>query len=473
MAAMTTAISLPVWLVVLLAVFAAVGLIDRVFKPSVRWFLRTRLNLAIDQINQRLDTRIQPFRLTERQALVDRLMFDPHVLAAVEAEARASGKPRSIVLRQAESYAREIAPSLSLFAYFGIGTRCAKWLSQLIYDVRLGHAEDSVLKAIDPDATVVFVMNHRSNMDYVLVTYMASRRASLSYAVGEWARVWVLESLIRAMGAYFIRRNSGDELYRKVLSRYVAMATREGVTQAFFPEGALSRDGKLNPPRLGLLGYMISGFDARRRDIVFVPVGLNYDRVLEDRVLTSRAERAATGRTFRVNPLSLLAFLASLGWLRLTGRLRRFGSACVSFGTPMSLAAWEKDNGVELGGLDREAFFACVEQIGAALMEEVGRIIPAMPVAAAAHVFLERGQGWIGDAELKAATLALLARIEAEGGHVDIPPDRRGAAIDAGINLLSLRKLIEASDLGAYRAVQHETLLLAYYANSIAHMIKP
>jgi len=467
----TSPITLPLWIFALLVVFAAVSLFDRIFKPSVRWFVRTRLNLAIDQINQRLDTRIQPFRLTERQAQVERLMFDPQVLAAVEAEAKATGTPRSIVLRKAEGYAREIVPSLSLFAYFGIGTRGAKWLSELIYDVRLGRADDAVLKAIDPDATVVFVINHRSNMDYVLVTYMASQRASLSYAVGEWARIWVLESLIRAMGAYFIRRNSGDELYRKVLSRYVAMATREGVTQAFFPEGGLTRDGRLNPPKLGLLGYMVAEFDARKRDVVFVPVGLNYDRVLEDRVLTAKAEHAATGRSFRVNPFSLVAFLWSLGWLRIRGRLRRFGTACVSFGTPLSLATWEAARGVKLGSLGRERLFAEVERLGGDLMAQVGRIVPAMPVAAASHVFLQRGEAWIGDAELKAATLAVLNRVEADGGHVDIPATEREAAIDAGLALLTLRHMIEASALGEYRANPRETLLLRYYANSIGHLL--
>ena len=57
---------------------------------------------------------------------------------------------------------------------------------------------------------MVFVVNHRSNMDYVLVAYLAAERTALSYAVGEWAQVWPLQTLIRSMGAYFIRRNSKD-----------------------------------------------------------------------------------------------------------------------------------------------------------------------------------------------------------------------------------------------------------------------
>lgn len=469
---MTSAVTLPFWLAALLVILALAGLIDRVLRPSVRWFARRWLNIAIEELNQRLDTRIQPFRLTDRQAQVERLMFDPKVLEAIQAEARETGAPRYTVLRQAERYAREIVPSLSLITYFGVGTRAAKWLSELLYTVRLGHSEDQALRAIDPDATVVFVINHRSNMDYVLVTYMASRRASLSYAVGEWARVWLLESLIRSMGAYFIRRNSGNELYRKVLSRYVAMATREGVTQAFFPEGGLSRDGLLNPPKLGLLSYMVGEFDTRKRDIVFVPVGLNYDRVLEDRILTAKAEKEVTGRNFRVSPFSLLGFLGGMAWLRVRGKLRKFGSACVSFGSPISLAGWERQHGVTFRELDREALFPQVQTLADGLMSEVARLVPALPVAIAAHVFLERGDDWIDDAELKAAILSFMKRAEGEGGHVDIPDDERVSAIDAGLELLKLRRLIETTDLGQYRAKPGERLLLRYYANSIEHFTR-
>ena len=106
---------------------------------------------------------------------------------------------------------------------------------------------------------MVVLMNHRSNMDYVLVSYLVAEKTALSYAVGEWARVWPLQTLFRAMGAYFIRRDSKNPLYRKVLERYVAMATAGGVTQAVYPDGVFTRDGWLRPPRLGILDDEESG----------------------------------------------------------------------------------------------------------------------------------------------------------------------------------------------------------------------
>ena len=189
-------------------------------------------------------------------------------------------------------------------------------------------------------------------MDYVLVSYLAAEKAALSYAVGEWARIWPLQTLIRAMGAYFVRRNSRDPLYRKVLERYVAMATQAGVTQAVFPEGGLSRDGRLRPPRLGILDYMVRSFDpGGERDIVFVPVGINYDRVFEDRSFLAEldpgASRPSAGKAFR----NTLRFVLRNLWLLAGNRWHRFGYACVNFGSPISLKAHIRDRGMESEGV--------------------------------------------------------------------------------------------------------------------------
>src|SRR5262245_59311650 len=275
-----TTVAVPLWLAVVLCVLAAVALIDRLFSPALRWLLRRRVNRAIDDLNRRLKLTILPFQLACRRQLIEQLMVDPEVLMAVDNEAKARGEPKSLTHARARRYAKEIVPAFSAYAYFQVGAVLAKWLSTALYRVRIGVFEDAELYRVSADAAVVFVINHRSNMDYVLVTYLVSQSSALSYGVGEWARVWMLQWLIRAMGGYFVRRDSSNPLYRRVLARYVHMATASGVTQAVFPEGGLTRDGKLRPPKLGLLSYMVSGFDpAGARDFVFVPVGLTYVRV--------------------------------------------------------------------------------------------------------------------------------------------------------------------------------------------------
>src|SRR5256714_11572342 len=232
---MTSQITLPLWLALIISALAIWAAFDRVLLPGARYLLRRRFNRAIDDLNTRLKLRIQPFKLAKRQALIDQLIFDPEVLRAVEDYAVAHKVSRETAQARARHYAQETVPSFSAYAYFRIGTRLARWVSTFLYRVRLGYLDDPAMQSVDSDAAVIFVINHRSNMDYVLVTYMASTSSALSYAVGEWARVWLLQNLIRSMGAYFVRRDSREPLYGKVLSRYVHHAAAGALAHAVIP----------------------------------------------------------------------------------------------------------------------------------------------------------------------------------------------------------------------------------------------
>ena len=204
---MTSDVTLPLWVVVVAAVFAFAGLLDRLLIPSARWALRRRANKAIDELNTRLKLQIQPFKMTKQQVLIDRLVHDPEVLNAVAAEAAATGAPQGVVLEKASAMR---ARSCLRSAPTPISASAPAWRAacpRRSTACALALAMMQALKAVPPDASVVFVINHRSNMDYVLVTYVAATSSALSYAVGEWAQVWGLRGLIRAMGAYFVRRD--------------------------------------------------------------------------------------------------------------------------------------------------------------------------------------------------------------------------------------------------------------------------
>jgi glycerol-3-phosphate O-acyltransferase len=467
---MSSTVALPLWLVVLISVLAILAAVDRLLLPGARWIMQRRLARAIDELNTRLKLRIQPFKLAKRQALIDQLLFDPDVLAEIERYAAANGMPRQVAQAMARGYAREIVPSFSAYAYFGFATRAARWLSTLLYRVRLGYMDEDSLKTVDPDSSVIFVINHRSNMDYVLVTFMVSASSALSYAVGEWARVWLLQNLIRSMGAYFVRRDSKDPLYRKVLARYVHLAVSGGLAQAVFPEGGLTRDGKLQPPKMGLIGYMVSGFDPRgARDAVFVPVGLNYDRVLEDRIqLSAHTSKADGSPRLRFNLVVFTRAFVNHIVLALRGRWYRFGYACVSFGPPLSLRQYVKERGIDFRTMDQTERFAEVERLADILMARVGKVVPALPVALVATALIH-APGPLSMLELKTNVLALMRRLTATGAHVYIPRGDQDYAIEVGLRMLSLRHLVNEVD-GLYSAEPRETPLLTYYANSIAHL---
>ena len=464
---MTDAVAVPLWLVLLAGLLAVWAFYEHVLIPALRWMVTQPANQVIDQVSTRLRIGIRPFQRTRRQALIHRLLTDPKVQEAAEQFSRERRQPLPRALRMVETYAREIVPAFNAYLYFRTGYWIGRSVARLLYRVRIGYVDSAGLETIDPNATVVCVMNHRSNMDYVLAGFLAADQAALSYAVGEWARIWPLSALIRAMGAYFVRRNSRDELYRRVLERYIAMATEAGVPQAVYPEGGLTRDGRMREPKLGVLDYMLRGFSIRgERDLVFVPLGLNYDRVLEDRSLLK--DKGSTGR---VKSLWItLRFVAHNVWLMLRSEWHRFGYACVNFGTPISMREYCRARNVDFQALAGEERRAAVAGLGRELMQAVGRVVPVLPVPLIASIFVAQPQRALSALELKAEIGHLLARLEAAGAHVYIPRGDLDYALTVGLRMLQLRHLVDVRD-GLFRAREAELPLLAYYANSITHLI--
>ncbi|MCG7520163.1 1-acyl-sn-glycerol-3-phosphate acyltransferase [Ruegeria sp. Ofav3-42] len=440
---MTQTVELPLWLFLLIVVFAMVTLASHFLFPSVRWFFRRRLERAVKQLNTRLQRPIQPFKLARRHDMIQRLIYDPQVGQAVQEHARETGVPEAVAFEKARRYAREIVPSFSAVAYFSFAIRVARLLSNAFYHVRLSYQDETAVKNIDPDATVVFVMNHRSNMDYVLVTYLAAEHSALSYAVGEWARVWPLSRLIRAMGAYFIRRRSGSDLYRQILSCYVRHATEAGVTQAMFPEGGLSLTGGLGRPKLGLLKYIIDGTTVDGRDVVFVPVALNYDRVLEDTILTRAA--LGTERRFRARIGVITRWILKQVWRRVIGRYKRFGLASVRYGEPISLHAFRATHKRDL-----------MTDLARDLMARISDAIPLVPAPAACWLVQEHGEMSEADA------IDLIADHMRRNGISD--KENRTSIKDA-INQLVERRILKRN-AGKISQSGQRVDLLHYYAAS-------
>ncbi len=473
---MTDPVAVPLWLLVALVGLAAWSVLVLLLAPGMRWFLRRRIQRMIQHVSTSLAIELPSFKLTRRQTLIDRVFHDPKVQAAAVAHANAHGEALSAVLGRVDRYAREIVPSFNAYIYFRIGYSVARAVARLLYRVRIGYADPLVLRGIAPQSTLVFVINHRSNMDYILVSFLAAERVTLSYAVGEWARVWGLQQLIRAMGAFFVRRNSGDPLYRVVLSRYVQMATEAGVTQAVFPEGGLTIDGKLRAPRFGLLDYMLKGFDEReaegRRDIVFLPVGLNYDRVLEDRTQLLKAHPGAPRPGKAKAFATLLSFCASQLWLVLNGRGHRFGYACVNFGAPVSMRAWCREHGVRFTELADDDRKREVTRVADHLMTQIGQVVPVLPVSLVASLFVQAPQRRWSELELKAAMHARMARLQAGGAHQYIPRQDQDYAFGVGLRMLVLRHLV-VEDNGLFCAAPEAAEIIAYYANAIAHLAAP
>ncbi len=452
---MMGSVTIPIWLFLLILLFAGVTFASHFLFPSVRWFFRRRLERGVKRLNDRLQRPIEPFKLARRHDMIQRLSYDPDVMRAVVEYAKKERVPEAVGFERAQRYAREIVPAFSASMYFGFAIRLARFIGESLYRVRLAHIDEPGLQAVDPDAAVVFVMNHRSNVDYVLVTYLAAERSALSYAVGEWAQVWPLSRLIRAMGAFFIRRRSSTALYRQVLAAYVRLSTRAGVTQAMFPEGGLSLDGRPARAKLGLLKYISEAYEPEGRDVVFVPVALNYDRVLEDQILISAA--AAGRRRFKTRIGVTLRYWARMLWLRLRGRFQRYGYAAVSFGAPVSLRQFQADQ----PEVDTQA-------LADGLMERIAALVPVLPVPLVAWQILRDGSA--SRAELEAGFREVQTALPEL--RMPLPREEIAYAVEVGLRNLIRRRLLVLEGERYHVPDAHKDLV-GFYANSIRHLLTP
>lgn len=466
-------ITVSLWLFVLLVVMAAVAVLDRILIPSSRWFLRRRVNRVIEEIGTRLDIEIRPFQLTKRQVLIDRLVYDPKVIEAIQDYARTHDMPLEVVQNTVRTYAHEIVPSFNAYFYFRIGYWIAKRIARLLYRVRVGIVQDEQYRFISPDSTVVFVMNHRSNMDYILVAFLAAERTTLSYAVGEWAKIWPLHMLFRFMGAFFVRRNSGDPLYRRVLERYIHMATQEGVCQAVFLEGGLSRDGRLQKPKLGLVDYMLRSFDPHTdRDIVFIPVGINYDRTIEDRSLLRALDRTAEKRSMWFVLRTTSTFIARSVVRMMLSRWHRYGYACVNFGAPLSVKAYCREHGIVFRDLERDHRFPEIEKLCQRLMDAIADVVPVLPVSLVSTVFLRSMDVELDILDIEKRSNQLINELQERGAPVlQTPRSARAHAVADAVDQMILRRFVTSSN-GHFKAVPEQEAILRYYANAIGHWFK-
>jgi glycerol-3-phosphate O-acyltransferase len=247
------------------------------------------------------------------------------------------------------------------------------------------------------------------------------------------------------------------------------MATKEGVCQAVFLEGGLSRDGCMRPPKLGFLDYMLRSYDPLKdRDIVFIPVGVNYDRTLEDRSLLRELDPDAEKRSRWFVIKTTCGFIWKSLILIILSRWQRFGYAYVNFGNPVSVRQYCEDKTLDFTKLERSARFLEVESLAGRLMDAIKQVVPALPVSLVATVMLASGQKGMRASEVQTQVNRLIADLQEDGAHVYVSPHKRVESILNALNMLVLRRLVEESQ-GIYRIVPEEVDVLSYYANAIAH----
>lgn len=441
-------------------------------------FVRRRAGSMALRAFHRSRGRLDRFKLTDRAAIRESLLADSEVAIAMRRHAEENGVSIPDTRRRVEGYIDEIVPFFNILTYYKVGLVVSRAMLNFFYRVSAEYARGRPVD-LPRDSIVIYLMNHRSNADYVLVGYVLSGRVAISYAVGEWARVFPLEYIFKSFGAYFVRRKFRERLYHTVLERYVQLITRNGVTQGIFLEGGLSRDGKLGKAKVGLLDYVlgVARDPAVRQRLYVIPVAINYDRVLEDRSLLRELD-AREGRQRPPLHSQMGEVIRYVWWnlARLVARKwKRYGRAAVVIGEPFPLAPWIDEQDQQTGGLfsvERAERLARVQALTDIVLDKIGAIVPVTPVSLACAAV----QSFDGDfiahqhlldrmSEMRDVLGELNARVIHSEGTIE-------EIFDRAWRMLSMRRILVRSGEG-YAVMPGNRPLVSYYANSVAHLLGP
>jgi len=266
--------------------------------------------------------------LSHRRTLLKGLLQSPQVRQAIQREAKERAIAPEKANREAARYANEIA---SDFTYSTIRFLevVLSWFWNKLYDgVRVNHVER--VQHIAPGNEIIYVPCHRSHIDYLLLSYILFQNnlTPPHIAAGINLNMPVIGSILRRGGAFFMRRSfRGNQLYTAVFNEYLHTLFSRGFPTEYFIEGGRSRTGRTLNPKAGLLSITLRSYlRSSRRPIVFVPVYIGYERVLEGRTYLGELRGQEKKKE------SFFDLFRVISALKL-----RFGRVAVNFGEPVSL----------------------------------------------------------------------------------------------------------------------------------------
>jgi glycerol-3-phosphate O-acyltransferase len=204
-------------------------------------------------------------------------------------------RPAAEVRAEALGYLEEMTCTQSPLAR-ELWALLARTLYSRAYELCFDPGQIDRLRALSERHPLVFLPTHKSNLDgYVLASLLYEQGFPPNHALGGINMAfWPLGPLGRRVGVIWIRRTIRDNLvYRWVLRQYLGYLVAKRFNLEWYIEGGRTRTGKLRPPMMGLLRYLVDAIeDAGIDDVRIVPVSIVYDQLEEVAEMTAESRGA-------------------------------------------------------------------------------------------------------------------------------------------------------------------------------------
>ena len=401
--------------------------------------------------------------IRSKQWFVERVLVDDKFQSLIYNTATELNKSTTDLQELAEKYLREIIAGIN-YTYIEIGVMILKWAFHYLYD-GFSFNEDGLnnVKKLYATKPVIFVPNHKSHLDYLILSYILhdNYMTPPNVAAGINLSFWPLGSFFRRCGAYFIRRSfQNNKLYSACVETYLRILLEEGYSQEFFIEGGRSRTGKLMPARHGLLRMIMRAVDdSFVKEILFVPVSFTYDRVIEQKGYEKELSGGSKTKEGLRHLVGLLKYLKP--------KKSGLGKIYVNFGEPVSYSSDAADiKSVGSSGLLVNKIYDDINQntvitplaiLASALLSQTKRAISLQSVLDISDLYLEY-------------MIVINAKLADS-----VKMEFKKAIVDGLADFVSNRLVIFHSDVYEpfYSIDDEKRLRLEYYKNSCLHFFVP
>lgn len=406
-------------------------------------------------------------RLPDRQAMFNKLLQSPAILAAIEDEA---AKPKSSMekaRKEAEKILDEIAADVS-HSSLRVADRVLSWLWNKLYQGINVQYADRVRKLALEGQEIVYVPCHRSHMDYLLLSYILYHQGLVPphIAAGINLNFFPAGPIFRSWGAFFIRRTfKGNRLYSTIFREYLAELFYRGYAVEYFIEGGRSRTGRLLDPKTGMMSMTLQALQrGLTRPLSIVPVYIGYEHVLE---VDTYAKELRGAEKEKENAGLVL---------RVIKKLKNLGQGYVNFGEPIQVNSYLNHHYPEWKNTNEERskwLNDAVDRIAKEVMTNINN-------AAAVNAKNLIGAALLASRQRALAREQLIEQLESYmalfqnvpyAQDVTLPTLSAEEMLDHVLTLPRAGVISEKDNFGEMVRLDRESaVLMTYYRNNIQHL---
>jgi glycerol-3-phosphate O-acyltransferase len=332
------------------------------------------------QINRHRQSTIGP-TLKSKEEIKESILTNDSIRVFMEGYSKKHDIPIQEVHKKANKYLDEIAAKYNT-AIIKIAAKLIEWVSDRIFEgFTVNMDAFNKIKSVSKKGPLILIPCHKSHIDYLILSYILyiNNMPCPLVAAGKNLSFWPLGPLFRGGGAFFIRRTfKGAALYSRVFVEYIHKLLKEGFNIEFFIEGGRSRTGKLILPKLGLLSILIKAYrDGACDDLIFVPIYIGYDRVMEESSYLNEIEGG------QKKPESILQIIKARKLLK-----KRYGKIYIKFNEPISMNELMAMNNTSIKEMTSKEHNTLTRNLGLRIINDINNLSVVTPYALVSSALL-------------------------------------------------------------------------------------